>query len=137
MRGEVEQRIADAIAAYWRLYQLRCQLLQQNELLKRGQRIEQVLSARDDFDSGRIEIAKARQRVARRVDRRLEIDAEILKQQAELAAIVGAEELAGVDSGLEMIPLQSSVFPMIDLDLRDAVLQGIENRPEIRAATAE
>ncbi len=137
MRGEVEQRIADVIEAYWTLYELRCHLMQQSELLKRGKRIEDILVARGDFDSSRIEMAKARGRVARRVDRQLQIEAEIQKQQAQLAAIVGSEELAMADGKLEMIPLQSPTAAAIGVSLRDAVLQGIENRPEIRAATAE
>lgn len=137
MRGDVEKRIADVINAYWRLYELRCHLLQQTELLKRGERIEEILIARHDFDSARIEMAKARQRVARRVDRRLQIYAAIAKQQTQLAALVGADELAGAAGKLELIPIQTPVFPELEIELRDAVLQGIENRPEVRAATEE
>ena len=137
MRGEVEQRIADVIAAYWELYELRCQLLQQTQLLKRGERIEAIVKARRDFDAGRIELAKARQRVARRIDRQLQVTADVERQQTRLASLVGAEELIGPDGALELIPLESPIFPNIELNLRDAVLQGIENRPEVRAATAE
>ena len=137
MRGEVEQRVADVVTGYWRLYELRCQVLQQAELLKRGRRIETVIEARRDFDAGRIEMAKARQRVARRVDRRIQLEAELKRQQARFASLVGSQQLVGFDGKLEMIPLQSPVFPDIEIDLRDAVLQGIENRPEVRAATAD
>lgn len=137
MRSEVEQQIADVIGAYWKLYSLRCHLLQQSELLKRGERIEAVVKARSDFDAGRIELAKARQRVARRIDRKLEVKAELQKQQTELASLVGAEELIDGGGVLELIPLESPVFPNIQFNLRDAVLQGIENRPEVRAATAQ
>lgn len=137
MRGEVEKRIADVIAAYWGLYERRCHLLQQSELLERGERIEAIVEARRGFDAGRIELAKARQRVARRVDRRLQLEAELLKQQTRLASLVGADELIAADSALELIPLDAPLFPNIEFSLRDAVLQGIENRPEVRAATAE
>jgi outer membrane protein TolC len=137
MRGEVEQRIADVIAAYWGLYELRCHLLQQSELLKRGQRIEAIVEARRDFDAGRIELAKARQRVARRIDQQLQVKAELQRQQTQLASLVGAEELIAAEGALELIPLESPIFPNIKFNLRDAVLQGIENRPEVRAATAE
>ncbi len=137
MRGEVENRIAEVIDAYWRLYELRCQWMQQHELLKRGKRIEDILQGREEFDASRIELAKARGRVARRVDRQLLIEAEIQKQQSRLASLVGSEELAMADGQLEMIPLQSPVIPAIDIELRDAVVRGIENRPEIRVATAD
>ena len=137
MRGDVETRIADVIAAYWKLYESRCHLLQQTELLKRAQRIQAIIEARRDFDSGQIDLAKARQRVARRIDRQLQIKAEVEKQQARLASLIGSDQLASADTALEMIPLESPVFPDIQFNLRDAVLQGIENRPEVRAATAE
>ncbi len=137
MRGEVETRIADVAAAYWRLYELRCHLLQQTALLKRGERIQTIIEARRDFDAGRVELAQTRQRVARRIDRQLQVSAEIRKQQARLASLVGAEELNSGDGTLELIPKESPVFPDIKFNLRDAVLQGIENRPEVRAATAE
>lgn len=136
MRTDVERRIAEVVAAYWTLYELRCHLLQQAALLRRGERIQAIIEARADFDSGRIELAKVRQRVARRLDGHLRINAEVEKQQARLARLVGADELASVEVPLELIPLESPDFPDIELDLRDAVLQGIENRPEIRGATA-
>ena len=137
MRGEVEQRIADVIAAYWGLYELRCHLLQQTKLLQRGERIEAIVEARRDFDAGRIELAKARQRVARRIDRQLQVKSDLQRQQTRLASLVGAEELFAAEGALELIPLESPIFPNIEFNLRDAVLQGIENRPEVRAATAE
>lgn len=36
-----------------------------------------------------------------------------------------------------MIPRASPLYPDFDIELRDAVLQGIENRPEVRAAIEE
>jgi outer membrane protein TolC len=137
MRGDVEQRIADVVASYWKLYELRCHLLQQTQLLQRAQRIEAIVEARRDFDAARIELAKARQRVARRADRKLQIEAEIEKQQTRLASLIGSDQLAGAENALEMIPLESPEFPNIELNLRDAVLQGVENRPEVRAAAAD
>ena len=128
MRGDVEKRITDVIAAYWRLYELRCHLLQQSRLLKRGERIEAIVEARRDFDAGRVELAKARQRVARRIDRQLQVKAELQRQQTRLATLVGSEELMAADGALELIPMESPIFPKIEFSLRDAVLQGIENR---------
>jgi outer membrane protein TolC len=137
MRAVVEQRVADVIKAYWRLHELRCNSIQQDELLKRGERIEEILIGRNDFDSSRIEMAKARQRVARRIDRQVQIRAEIEKQQIELATLVGSDTLAEAGGNLEMIPRSSPLYPDFDIELRDAVLQGIENRPEVRAAIEE
>lgn len=137
MRGQVEQRIADVINAYWRLYELRCHLLQQQALLRRGQRIESLVEARQELDASRIELAKARQRVARRVDRLLQIKAEIQIQQARFIGLVGSDQLSSADQMLELIPLEMPSFPNIEMDLRDAFIRGLENRPEVRAATAD
>ena len=137
MRGEVETRVSDVIAAYWRLYELRCHYLQTVELLRRGQEIETFLSARMDFDAGEIELAKVRGRVARRMDREVRLRAEIKKQQATLAMLVGSEALTSARGHMEMIPSEVPDYPAIDLNLRDAVQTGIENRPEIRTATAQ
>jgi len=134
MRSDVEVRIAEVISAYWRLYELRCHLLQQTELLQRGEHIQQVVLARRDFDTGRVELAKTRQRVARRIDRQLQIEAEIARQQARLASLIGSEMLQGESGGIEFVPKQSPQFLPLDISLRDAVLKGIENRPEVRAA---
>ncbi len=84
MRGDVEQRIAEVMTAYWNLYELRCHLLQQIDLLRRGQRIESLVTVRQKFDTRRIELAKARQRVARRQDQVVLLEAEVRKQQAAI-----------------------------------------------------
>ncbi|MDG2221160.1 MAG: TolC family protein [Rubripirellula sp.] len=137
MRGEVEQRLADVINAYWRLYELRCHLLQQRELLRRGQQIESLLVARQAFDASRIELAKAKQRVARRTDRLLRVTGEIQIQQARFIGLVGSNQLSSAGEKLELVPLEIPTFPSIGLDLRDAFVRGLENRPEVRAVTAD
>ncbi len=137
MRGEVEQRIADVITAYWRLHQARGQLTQQRELLARSQRLERILTSRKVFDAARIEIVKARQRIAQRTDEAIALEAELKKQAALLAALVGSETLRGSVSDLELIPLAEPVVPQDHWGLRDAVAQALQNRPEVRAATHE
>jgi outer membrane protein TolC len=137
MRSEVEGRISEVITGYWRLYELRCHLLQQTELLQRGEHIQQVVLARRDFDTGRVELAKTRQRVARRIDRLLQIEAGIARQQARLARLIGSELLQGESGGIEFVPNESPEFPRLDVNLADAVLKGIENRPEVRAAVSD
>ena len=137
MRGDVEQRVFEVVNSYWQLYQRRCQLMQQDRLIQRGNRIQDLLEGRRQFDASRIEIAKARQRTARRKDVRLQLSADLAIEQARLASLIGSEHLVDESSELEFIPLESPSFPVLDVQLRDAVLQGIENRPEIRAAAAD
>ena len=134
MRSEVEQRIADVIAAYWNLYQMRAQLTQQRDLIERSQHVERVISSRKGFDAGRIEIIKARSRVARRQDRVIELETELEKAQARLASLIGSETLQAADD-LELIPILYPEFSDTHWQLRDAVAQALENRPEVRVAT--
>ncbi|WP_419580964.1 TolC family protein [Stieleria magnilauensis] len=135
MRGAVEQRIADVIAAYWKLYEARAQLTQQRELLARSRNIERLLVSRKDFDAALIEITKAKQRVARRADQVIDLEADLKKQQARLAALVGSEAIIGADSDLELIPMAGPLIDGVRWNLRDAVAQALQNRPEVRAAT--
>ena len=137
MRAEVEGRISEVVVAYWRLYELRCHYLQTLELLERGKSIEAFLNARMDFDAGEIELAKVRGRIARRVDSEVRLRAEIKKQQAALAVLVGSDELTTAMSSMEMIPIDQPSLPNMTWNLRDAVQTGIENRMEIRSATAQ
>ena len=137
MRAEVEGRISEVVVAYWRLYELRCHYLQTLELLERGKRIETFLSARAELDAGQIELAKIRGRIARRVDTEVRLRAEIKKQQAALAVLVGSDELTTAMSSMEMIPSDKPSLPSMTWNLRDAVQMGLENRMEIRSATAQ
>ncbi|KAA5545912.1 TolC family protein [Roseiconus nitratireducens] len=135
MRSDVEQRLADVITAYWQLYQVRTQLIQQRALLDRSRELETVLSSRQHFDAGRIEIAKARGRIARRADGVLDLEAELKRSQCRLAVLVGSEALIGADNELELIPTVAPSDDPTQFSLRDAVTQALENRPEIREAT--
>ncbi len=137
MRSAVERRIADVISAYWQLYRLRCHVVQQRALLQRGEYIEQLVNARAGFDASRVELAKAKQRVARRIDQLIELQAEVKKQQSRLAALIGSEVLSGAETQLEMIPHGTLWFPDVEWDLRDAVVQGLQYRPEVKAAAKE
>ncbi|WP_197169133.1 TolC family protein [Novipirellula galeiformis] len=137
MRRQIEQRIADVMTAYWQLYELRCHFLQQQKLLERGQEIERIIVGRSDFDSSRIELAKVRGRLARRMDQIISAEANVRRQQARLAMLIGRQELMTAENGLEMIPLDPPLAASLQWTLRDAVLKGIENRPEVRAAAKE
>ena len=137
MRSDVESRIAETMEAYWRLYETRCHLIQQKELLARGTRIETLVRARGSLDSGRIELAKAKQRISRRTDQLIILQAEVQKRQTRLATLIGSEQLLGTHAALELIPVQSPVFPHQNWQLRDVMVQALENRPEIKSATSQ
>ncbi|MEM6473422.1 MAG: TolC family protein, partial [Planctomycetota bacterium] len=136
LRGEVEERIAEVIIAYWQLYRIRAQLTQQKELLRRSLEIERLLISRRDFDAARIEISKANQRVARRSDQLIELEATLKDQQVRLANLVGSDSLAAAGIDLELIPTGLPQFSNQSLSQRDALAEALKFRPEIRLATA-
>lgn len=137
MRGDVEARLADVVSAYWRLYELRCHYLQTVDLLNRGKQIETFLSGRTQFDAGTLELTKVRVRTARRMDREIQLRAEIKAQQATLAQLVGSDTLISAMTSMEMIPTTTLSQTAVAMDLRSAVKTGIENRAEIKSATAQ
>ena len=137
MRGDIEQRLSDAITAYWELYQLRTQFVQQRELLRRGREIENVIKNRQKFDAGRVELVKAQQRVAKRNDQVIEMEATLRTQQARLAALVGSARFETNQARVEFIPDTAPQPSGTQLSLRDAMSQAFQYRGEIGAATEQ
>jgi len=136
MRQEVQDRIASTMIVYWQLYQLRCQLIQARALLERGADIEQLVVARRGFDSGELEISKVNTRLARRRDALVERERDLRNLQTQLAALVGSGSLRS-ENGLEMIPLGAPSVVDVDLQMRDLVINALNNRTEVRTAALD
>ena len=137
MRADVEQRIASVMTTYWELYEARCHVIQQRDLLARGERVEALILARTGYDSSRIELAKVRQRIARRYDRLIAQVATIKRMQSQLATLVGSDALFGANSDLELLPKTKPISPAKYWELHDTLIQGAQFRPDIRAAVNE
>ncbi|MEM9586962.1 MAG: TolC family protein [Planctomycetota bacterium] len=127
--------MADTLTGFWRLYESRCHLVQQDALRERGRRLQNIIQARSEIDSGPIEQIKVKQRSARRRDAWLQLQSQVLQRQASLKNLVGSDaDFEHVDAG-EWIPVAEIEFPVLPLSIRDATRRGIENRPEVRRAT--
>ena len=133
MRQDVQERLGLTMAAYWRLYQARCHLLQQRGLLERGLEIERLVNARRNFDSGELEISKVKSRITRRRDEVIGLERDLKNVQTQLAALVSSESLRP-GQPLEMIPLGVPSCMNIDIDVRDAVITALSNRNDVRSA---
>ncbi|TWT68263.1 Outer membrane efflux protein [Crateriforma conspicua] len=134
MQRDVSDRITEVISAYLLLYQRRCHLIQQDELIRRGQNIERVLRGRSDFDVSQLELTKLRQRVSSRNDERLQLDAGVQRQQATLRNLIGSDELNVAPLSLELIPDAPPSTAHRPITLAEAMRVGMESRPEIRMA---
>jgi outer membrane protein TolC len=136
IREQVQDRLALTMLAYWKIYQTRCQLIQQRALLQRGLEIETIIQERQGFDSGELEIAKVVSRIAKRRDQVVEQERDLKNLQTQLAALVGSESLRpGLP--LEMIPLGTPACLSLDIDVRDAVVSAMSHRPDVRSAALD
>jgi outer membrane protein TolC len=136
LRQEVQGRIALTMMTYWRLYEARCHLLQQRDLLARGIEIEKMLLARRGFDSGELEVVRVANRIARRRDDLLAVERDLKNLQTELSALVPSPALRS-GQNIEMIPLGAPQCVPMEVDTRDAVITAISLRPEVRSAAID
>lgn len=137
MRSEVESHLVDTFQAFWRLYERRCHLVQQRSLIERGEQIARIVDGRADLDSGPLQRIKVQRRLANDRDRQIEIEAELQRLQVRLRTLVGSPELTAMNQSVELIPLANPEIPKEDIDLKDAIVRGLEYRPDIQAATQE
>jgi outer membrane protein TolC len=133
---DIQQNLSQTMATYWKIYQMRCHVLQQRNLLERGIEIEKMVQARRAFDSGELEIVRVNNRIARRRDELILLERDLLNLQTTLAALVPSNSLRP-GQRLEMIPLDSPTCLPIDVDVRDAVITAISLRPEVRSAAID
>ncbi len=136
MREEVQNKLAQTMVTYWQLYQSRCQLVQQQELLNRGIEIEQIVTARRDFDSGELEMSKVQTRIAKRRDQLLVVERELRNIQTQLVGLVGSDVLRP-GQPLELIPVGAPSCVAIELDANDAIVTALQNRTGVRTAALD
>lgn len=136
VRQEIQQNLSQTMATYWKVYQTRCHVLQQRDLLERGLEIEKMVLARRAFDSGELEIVRVNNRIARRRDELILLERDLLNLQTTLAALVPSDSLRP-GQPLEMIPLGTPTCMPIEVDVRDAVITAISLRPEVRTAAID
>jgi outer membrane protein TolC len=137
MRSEVENHIVETFNAFWRLYERRCHLVQQRSLIERGEQIARLVDARADLDSGPLQRIKVQRRLATDRDRLIEIEAELKRLQVVLRTLVGSPALAALNQSVELIPLANPDLPNEHIVLEDAIVRGLEYRPDVQAATQE
>ncbi len=137
MREEVQDRIAQTMTTYWQLYQTRCQLLQIRSLLERGHELQNIVVARRDFDVGDLELSKVNARMVRRRDQLIKKELELRNLQTQLVALVASESLRSESTPLEMIPVGAPMIVDMNFDLKDAVVEALNHRMDVRSAALD
>lgn len=133
---EVQSQVGGVMGGFWKLYEARCHLLQNLDALYRANQVAAIIEARQDFDSGPLELAKVRTRIARLNDRVVEAQRNVLNQQTLLMQLVNSPELSP-GARLELIPNGMPFCSPVALDPRDAILTGVNHRTDVRAAALE
>lgn len=136
LNSSLAERIGDCIMAYWRLYEQRCHLIQQQALLERGEEIERIIAARRSFDAGQVDWLRAHERVAWRHDQVIRAQAKLRNQQTELAMLVGAPTMLELSMAEFIVVGPPQPFE-IQGSLRDAVTVAFQHRPEIHLAATD
>ncbi len=133
---EVQTQVGGVMSAFWQLYEARCHLLQNLDALHRANEIAAIIEARQGFDSGQLELAKVRTRIARLNDRIVSSQRTVLNQQVLLMQLVNSPTLTP-GAKLELIPNGMPFCSPLAIDPRDAILTGVNHRTDVRAAAME
>lgn len=133
---EVQTQVGGVMAAFWQLYEARCHLLQNLDALHRANEIAAIIEGRQDFDSGPLELAKVRTRIAKLNDRVVDAQRTVQNQQVLLMQLVNSPTLMP-GAKLELIPNGMPFCSPLAIDPRDAILTGVNHRTDVRAAALE
>ena len=130
---DLQNYLLDVHRAYWELYLQRAVLLQVRRSLERGQSILTKLEERQDFDSLRSQIVIAQAAVAKRRAELVRAAAAVRNAQAQIASLVNSPLfLNGHD--LEILPAVAPASDYVPIDLDDALVTALSNRPEVEEA---
>ncbi len=128
--AQLQEHLLKVTEAYWELYLQRTALVQKQRNLQRGQAILSDLDARRDVDALESQIAQAQAAVAMRRAELIRAAAAIRNIEAIIRARVNAPELTS-GANLELLPLEQPIRQQIDINLQDALLTAVQNRPEV------
>jgi outer membrane protein len=127
---QLQDHLLKVTESYWELYLQRTALVQKQRNLERGQAILSELEARRGIDALESQIAQARAAVAMRRAELIRAAAGIRNVEAVIRARVNAPELSQ-GGNLELLPFEQPIRQQIDVNLQDALLTAVQNRPEV------
>ncbi len=133
---ELQDHLLAVTETMWELYQQRTVLLQKRRHLDRAQVILTRLEKRREIDSLNSQIARAGAAVSRRRVELIRAATAIRNAEARLRALVNAPSMLA-NRRSELVPTQPPTRDVFHVELTDAVLTALENRPEIQLVTEE
>jgi outer membrane protein TolC len=133
-RDEFAQKLQDELLeitrAYWALRMERGLLLQKQRLYNRAQTILTDLENRSTIDALANQIVRARAAVAARKSDLYRAAASVKNAEGRIRALVNAPELGQIDQ-CEFLPVDAPTSELFCLEMPDALMTTMQNRPEI------
>ena len=133
---QLQDQLLDITQSYWNLYFERGKLLQQQRLLQYGIEILEELDSRKDLDALQSQIVRARAAVENRRAQLIRSRLSIKIAEARIRALVNDPGL-GDTLSTELIPQEELLDAPFPVDLKSAVSQAFQYRPEMSAALTQ
>lgn len=133
---ELQDYLLELTETHWQLYLQRSILLQQQRHLERAQSILTRLERRRELDSLDSQIARARAAVAMRRTALIRAGTAIRNAESRLRALVNSPDLLN-NRAAELVPIQNPASDANSIDVQQALITALENRPEIDGVTQE
>ncbi len=133
---QLQSHLLEVARAYWALYLERATLAQRVKLYLKTQKIVEMLSARQQFDTGKSQLISAQAALENRRADLVRAQAAVKNAETRLRALVNADEL-GNARNTELIPGEAPTFVAYETDLSNEITVALTQRPEIVAAMKE
>ncbi len=132
----LQNQLIQIAEAYWALHLHRAVLLQKRRHLNRAQEILEELTQRREVDALESQIVRARAAVAARQSELIRTETSIRNTEARIRVLTNSPELLSNPSA-ELVPLDYPAMVSVDVNLPDAMVTALQNRPEIDVASQE
>jgi outer membrane protein TolC len=132
--AKLQEELTSIVTGYWNLYSSRAQLLQRRKNLELGKSVLEHLEGRAQFDTLPLQLAQARAAVATRETALANAERDVHIAESEIRRRIGdAQWLAA--TGVELLTAEAPLDDPAGIELQDAVVTALHNRPELRQAT--
>lgn len=127
----IQTELLELTQMYWQLYSARAILFQKKKNVQRAERVYRELMARKDFDVSPTQLFRAEAAVKTRQAELIQAENDVRDGEARISALVG------IDIRQDRLELVPSLFPQLvfpEIELGDAWVTALSNRPEILQA---
>lgn len=125
---QIQQELLLITEKYWNLYTFRAVWFQRQENVRRAEKVYQELDRRADIDVSQTQLFRARAALATRKAALVEAYNNVRNVEVELAACLGIDAR---NQNFEFVPNLKPELTFPAVDVRDAFVTALSNRPEL------